>query len=439
MSDINISNNIIIDEAEETADRLRQFSRIDCLDFNDVVDFIKNEYSTKFFFDEKMNLKEEGDRGVRYCWLDTGLEGPNKNPLFLSLLYQGGYFVGHYTGDWKFLSSTIIQYFPANTRMINENLKKFEAKYLKRIEKREVKHLTDKYAEFIKGDVPKPVEPRTAIGKSLAAVGIMPSPIATDTEDEILEKESYEPSVPAEITNDVLSLLMINNWKSKEGLDRYLKVIGSRLWQLIEQNKTEYYILNNIKSAVVNTGLLNQFGADIFVLYRLNVTYKVYTAYQILESKTDYLDNGFTKEQISQEILPISFFDEEEFFNATIDDFDVNHRSLLHIIEERRDRFPENVRILSSNTIATKINNALELGLKMQKRDRHYAKPSYSSKTKSISWMMPLHINRELTEEPELVLVIRRNREFYEIKTIIAYDDDMKDKITALSLYNGLW
>jgi hypothetical protein len=42
-------------------------------------------------------------------------------------------------------------------------------------------------------------------------------------------------------------------------------------------------------------------------------------------------------------------------------------------------------------------------------------------------------------EEPELVLVVRRNKEFYEIKTIIPYDDELKDRITALSLYNGLW
>jgi hypothetical protein len=217
-------------------------------------------------------------------------------------------------------------------------------------------------------------------------------------------------------------------------------VIGCRLIQLIEQDNQQYYVLNNIKSAIINTGLLNQFGADIHILYRYNVTQKLYIAYKIIESKKDYIDNGFTKEQTLHEIVPINFFDEgEEVFDVTIDDFDVNHRSLLHIIEERRERFPQNVQSLSDNTIATKINNALELGLKMQKRDRNYAKPTYSSKTKTISWMMPLHINKELTEEPELVLVIRKNGDFYEIKTIIPYDDNLKDKITALSLYNGLW
>jgi hypothetical protein len=162
-------------------------------------------------------------------------------------------------------------------------------------------------------------------------------------------------------------------------------------------------------------------------------------AYKIMESKSDYLENGFSKEQILKDIRPINFFDEETYFTASIDDFDINHRSLQHIIEERRERFPENVRSLSSNTIATKLNNALELGLKMQKRDRNYAKPIYSTKTKSISWLMPLHINNELMEEPELVLVVRRNKEFYEVKTIIPYDDELKDRITALSLYNGMW
>lgn len=440
MEEISISSNIIIDAVDETFDRLRQFSRIDNLDMDDVIDFIRTEKSTHFYFDEKMNLKEEGDRNIKYLWLDTGLEEPNKRPIFLSLLYRDGYFVGHYTGDWKFLSGNIAAYFPSNTRMINENVRKFELKYNKRIEKRKIKHLTEKYAKSNAEEIRQIEAPQTTLAKNMVENGIRFLDLHTiEPQIESKSKEVNEAAIPAEITSSVADLLMINNWKSMKGLDRYIKVIGSRISQLIEQNKSEYYILNNIKSAVVNTGLLNQFGADIYVLYRLNVTHKVYSAYKILESKTDYLENGFTREQISRDIIPISFFDDEEYFSATIDDFDVNHRSLLHIIEERRERFPENVRNLSSNTIATKINNALELGLKMQKRDRNYAKPTYSSKTKSISWMMPLHINRELTEEPELVLVIRKNKEFYEIKTLIAYDDDMKDRITALSLYNGLW
>jgi hypothetical protein len=39
----------------------------------------------------------------------------------------------------------------------------------------------------------------------------------------------------------------------------------------------------------------------------------------------------------------------------------------MHIIEERREIFPENVQCIPDNTITIKINNALELGTKMQK------------------------------------------------------------------------
>jgi hypothetical protein len=441
MEEILISENIIIDEVDGTLERLRSFSKISAVKMEDVIDFIKTEKCTQFYLDDKMNLKEAGERGVRYLWLDTGLEGStNKRPIFLSLLFQDGYFVGHYTGDWKFLSGNIASYHPANTRTIMENAKRFENKYNKKIEKRERKHLTEKYMESSADEKTITEKPMTAVARNMLTNGIHAGdfPVATESVEHETKVE-HEPAAPTVITNDVFDSLMINNWKSKEGLDRYLKVIGCRIVQLVEQNKDEYYILNNIKSAVVNTGLLNQFGSDIFVLYRLNMTYNVYMAYKIMESKSDYLENGFSKEQILKDIRPINFFDEETYFTASIDDFDINHRSLQHIIEERRERFPENVRSLSSNTIATKLNNALELGLKMQKRDRNYAKPIYSTKTKSISWLMPLHINNELMEEPELVLVVRRNKEFYEVKTIIPYDDELKDRITALSLYNGMW
>jgi hypothetical protein len=437
MGEINISNNIILDDDNTIIDKLRLFSGIKSVEIEAVVEFIKNEENTHFYMDEKMNIKPEDDRGVKYLWLDTGLENAkDSRPLFISLINQNGYYVGHYVGDWRFLGNTIAQYFPSNTRIIRENIEKFKNKYEKRIDKRKTKHITKQFKDIEEASKNNENENKTY--NKIQQDNLIPN--INNQQKQRSEYADFNKINHDGVTKNVESLLMINNWKTFDGLDRYLKVIGCRLIQLIEQDNQQYYVLNNIKSAIINTGLLNQFGADIHILYRYNVTQKLYIAYKIIESKKDYIDNGFTKEQTLHEIVPINFFDEgEEVFDVTIDDFDVNHRSLLHIIEERRERFPQNVQSLSDNTIATKINNALELGLKMQKRDRNYAKPTYSSKTKTISWMMPLHINKELTEEPELVLVIRKNGDFYEIKTIIPYDDNLKDKITALSLYNGLW
>lgn len=53
---------------------------------------------------------------------------------------------------------------------------------------------------------------------------------------------------------------------------------------------------------------------------------------------------------------------------------------------------------------------------------------------------MPLYINNKINQKPEMVLVIRKVREFYEIKTVLTYDDsETKDKITAMYLYRNVW
>ena len=59
------------------------------------------------------------------------------------------------------------------------------------------------------------------------------------------------------------------------------------------------------------------------------------------------------------QIEPISFFDEkEEVFNPKKEDFDINQNCLIHIIQERRERFPESIRSQSDSKIAGQIMNA---------------------------------------------------------------------------------
>ena len=138
-------------------------------------------------------------------------------------------------------------------------------------------------------------------------------------------------------------------------------------------------------------------------------------------------------------IKPINFFDGEEVFEATIDDFDINTKSLTHIINERRSRFPESIQNIPDDNLAARVKNALELGLKLAARDKTYVKASFSGKYRGIAWMMPLHINSSFADEPELVLVVNKQGEFFEIKTILPYDDEVMDRITAMTLYSKLW
>ena len=141
-------------------------------------------------------------------------------------------------------------------------------------------------------------------------------------------------------------------------------------------------------------------------------------------------------------ITPITFFDDySEMYlkNVEFEDFDISQKSLRHILEERRDRFPEDVAMLSDDVLANKIDISLRIGIKMLQRDMTYARPSYSGKLEKICWLMPLYINRSFSEEPELVMVISKEEYYYEVKTIYAYDDTIKDRITSMELYRIGW
>ena len=443
MGEVTFDKNIYVDNVDEMIAILEKETGISNIDINDIVEFVQGEKSTKFYFDQDMNGKDERARNITYLWLDTGFVDAKGNPLFISLLNHDGYFTGHFIGNSFYLSKKIY-YFYQNQRAVTQNEIKFKEKYKSKIEGRTVKNLTEKYKAKASNANLQTRDKIDSIGKFFADENALGEDIedagkATSTDEKSFR--SYWTSEPSDLVKDIYKMLMINNWKSINGLDRYIKIVGSRIGQLIEQGKSDYYKLNRIKSAVVNTGLLDNFGSDIYVIYRKNISYGLYVPHKIVESKREYLYDGFiTDKSETVEVLPITFYNDGELpFRASIEDFDITPRALFHIIEERRHRFPENVRELSDAQLASKIRNALEIGLKMQLRDPSYAKPSYSTLTGTISWMIPLHINSELVEEPELVLVLRKAGEFYEIKTIIPYDDETKDKLTDLSLYSRLW
>lgn len=431
--DIYISEQFIIENSEEVEERLRTILNNNSVNLNDSIDFIKSEVSTIFFFDSKLNLKQEDDKDIIYAWLDTGYCTPNNEPIFLSLLKTDDKYIGNYIGTSRMLASSTINYFPNNRKFIYDNQNRFKIKYEKRISKRNIKHI--EIPEELIDNILPITTPTTDIGNKMKAIGLEISDIQEEPQTETIEI----PKIITPVTEEIYNQLLVQNWKSIEGLDRYIKIIGCRIQQLIDQENEQYYVMNHIGYVIVNTGLLNLFGSDILVYYRINKKYNIYEAYEIVYGKTDYLKNDFSKEQASKELDPISFFNEDDIFSVDIDDFDINYRNMLHIIDERRDRFPDSIKNLPTNVIATRLRNALTQGLKIQQRDKNYVKANYSAKTKNISWVMPFHINTDLLEEPELVLVIRKNHEFYEVKTILPYDDEMKDRITSLSLYSKLW
>lgn len=415
-------DNITFDELDTLLKFLSAKTKIQNIDIKDVIEYIKNHENTKYYFDTRLSSSDPKDS--MYVWLDTGFKDTRQQPLFISCLNNRGFFIGHIVGDPNSLMSGMANFNRVNERTRLEKLRHFQGKYLRKTEGR-----TDSLNEKYKNRADEPKEPIPAEKE-----------IPRGVNNELI-RNYWEEKKVLPITEEVASLLILNTWNSISGLDRYIKVVGSRLQQLVDEKETKYYILNHIQSAICNTGLLNKFGEDIYVLYRRNLSYGFYTPYKVILDKQQYLSENFTKEQSMLTLEPISFANSyEEYFLATkIEDINFNAHDWLHIIEERRSRFPEDLQKMSDVALISQLKQSLDIGLKFQKLDRMFAKPYFSASTGSIAWTLPFFPNGDITVTPELVMVIARCGKFYKLKTILPFDDKVKDKLIDLSPYSRIW
>lgn len=244
------------------------------------------------------------------------------------------------------------------------------------------------------------------------------------------------------IAEELWEELLCEKFKTKEGLSRYIKIISTRLVQLKAKGEDEYYIVDDEANAVINTGLMDKYTNDIRLLYRYYKDTNTYSVVKRISSKQDIIQCGFSKEQAAKDIKPICFFDEEEAaFSPSIVDFDINHKNLEHIISNNINRFPENIREIPAEKIADLVLRALERGVKMQQRDRSFAKRTYNGKEGTIAYYLPLHINAPFMEDPELVMVITKPEFalFYQVVTVLEYSDEIKDRATVCSLFSNVW
>lgn len=414
-------DNITLDEVETLVRFLSSKSKVPNIDINDVVEFIKTQENTKFYFDNQLSGCDE--KAASYLWLDTGFTDDRKRPLFISLLNYHGFFVGHMVGDASSLMVNMAAFNRISDRKRAEKLGYFNSKYEKRVGSRGESSLNSKY-KTRQSPEPEPAKQEKVIENRI-------------NEDSI---KKYWARPVLDITKEVKKLLIINKWHSINGLDRYIKIIGTRLQQLVNAKKSQYYVLNKIQSAICNTGLLNSFGEDVYIMYRLNLSFGFYEPYKVIFDKTQYLSEGFTYEQSLTALDPITFFDDENHgLRASIEDINFNAHDWLHIIEERRDRFPEELKGVSDVGLISQLKQSLDIGLKLQKRDGSFARPIFSSSTGSVAWVLPFFSNADFMTEPELVLVIYKVGDFWQLKTILPYDDKVKDKMMDMSIYSRMW
>lgn len=415
MKNLTINNNLIITNVEQLITNMEKYLGCD-IDLNEVLEYINGSKNVFYYVDCKLNSSMCEQPESLYLWIDTGLK-KGKRPIFISLVRRKDTYEGYYFGDADWLAGSMIEYNPVYRKYIVSNLPRFKEKYSKKME-------------------------NVSAGEQINITKIKDSADLSEVEE--VKCSSVSSVLTGNLYEEVYNNLLINNWKSIKGLERYIKIIGCRAEQLVEMGKQEYFIMNHIKSIVVKTGLLDKFAADILMLYKWNVKQNGYVAEKMITSKRELISEGFEKDDIERRIKTINFFDENEpesLKGVSAEDFDLNTNCLKHILEQRRDRFPEEVLDCTDDFLAGKLRESLSMGLKIMEHDVHYAKPSYSAKNKAITWYMPFHVHKSIAEKPELVFAIRMDAErmYYEVKTVLPYNDEIADRITALSLYGVNW
>lgn len=233
-------------------------------------------------------------------------------------------------------------------------------------------------------------------------------------------------------------LLYKESWMTKgvRRLDFYIK----NLINLLEderaltgnmQKGNGYLYSKNKLRCILNLGLIDIYGNDIYILDNTpnKGDFKVKDL-ELINSKVDLISTGFLQSELKD--LPKSFdlskFHRDCIFNADIEDFDfLDVVRLNHIIEERRYRFPDKFKDESCKIMCDKLKEAVELAVKISKTDCRYVIPKYDFLRKKIQFMIPFHLDNELQDVPELAIIVGKDKNIWNVHTIITMDDAIAD------------
>jgi len=207
--------------------------------------------------------------------------------------------------------------------------------------------------------------------------------------------------------------------------------IENTFYRLIQEQKNgaKKIIVNNTH-LLFNTGLLDKFFHDIYIVAELSQPDSFVCYNPIITSSLAKLKKfgGFSLDgkPINKEAMmpkKAAFFKEfhEVVFNI-IWDIDKDFDKFEHIIEENRDRFPQKYAAASSDELARKVDNAIDDAKLMAERNYKFIVPQYRPTENKIQFLMPLYLDGKFNEAPDLALVLNLVEDLYVPETVLYLD-----------------
>lgn len=214
----------------------------------------------------------------------------------------------------------------------------------------------------------------------------------------------------------------------------YLQILLARFESKMHLNElvegTHYLKSSNGRNYIINSGLLDIFGNDIFISFKYMKSPKKGVQYSGLDVVTGLKMVKHLGCDLSlldlYKLEAIRLWDKGfEIFDAKIEDFDfLSMERLLHVTHERSYRYPGAVANLPVDRLFNYIKDSVKMAVKISQIDSEYVKPIfYPCDITKLEYFIPVHIFTSLSEEPELGVIVNKDSSgVWSVMTVLPYD-----------------
>ena len=210
-------------------------------------------------------------------------------------------------------------------------------------------------------------------------------------------------------------------------------ILKSYLTALFIRLKKDGKILKSSdgKYIIFNTNLLDKYFREMCIIAEVQeaegLEVYLHPIRTAIGERGVFMKYGFDKD-IKPEVPTFFSNVNEVVFNPTWY-IDKPEENLEHIIEERIDRFPVEMKCKPTEILAKKLSEAIDYAKKIAQRNYKYIVPIYYPKYNSISFLMPIFMGEVYNTSPDFALVLQPDteHEMYIARTILDLETGYQD------------
>ncbi len=423
-----ITERFIIDDVEKALYGFSKANPVVCADAR-IEDLIPNDPNVYYFDNQFKHTDDEHAPNALMESEVTSRDGKHK--VYVGLRRYDNWYSEEYCGHMVGTASHLAYRFGLSERAVN-NLVAFEKKLIRASE--------EEQAVLIKGTGTLDVLREHNTTKE----AVLEDDDVKKAAEEIVNDVDEEENVADFIKVLYKESTYINSqFRTLKGFARHIDRCAVKGKEYVDKNMSEFYIKSPCGDIALNTGLFNAFGRPIIILFKWNCRHGKYFSIGTLdpETATDWSENRM----VYRKIKAVDFVGAERLSVSRREDFYLKNGSLSHICDQNRDRFPESFSELGLTKLSRAVENELSLAASIMAVNPGYAKPIYRTYKApdgivrgSLSWYLPLHVDTEFDQEPELVMAVSKIDGRYEVLTIIPWNNDMvHDRTVSTSLYQA--